>query len=95
MNYASSNRDAPHDRIRYVLTRVNRAEAAWTGRELFFLVKQFFPAETRAGVSAAAAALCNCGEFSISGRRYQTGAQKPVNAEGLAAVRAQSLPKPA
>jgi hypothetical protein len=77
MNCVSSNPDTPRDRIRYVLKRVSQAEVSWTGRELFFLVKTFFPVETRSRVGAAAATLCSSGEFFITGRRYQTKAQTP------------------
>jgi hypothetical protein len=73
----------PHDRIRYALNRVNKAEASWSVRELFFLVKMFFPAETRSSISKAAATLCTCGDFSISGRRYKMKALKPVKTEGI------------
>jgi len=89
MNCAVSNLDTSPDRIRYVLNRVNRAEVSWTGRELFFLVKQFFPAETRSAVSTAAATLCSCGEFSISGRRYQTKASKAAEPERATVTRGQ------
>ena len=63
----------PEDRIRYALKQANRAKVvSWSARELFFLVKIFFPAETQARVSMAAAALCVHGELTIFGRRYQT-----------------------
>jgi len=84
MNCAVSNLDTSHDRIRYVLDRVNQTGVSWTGRELFFLVKHFFPAETRSAVRAAAAALCCSGEFSINGRRYQTKTPTPKKAEQIA-----------
>ena len=67
----------PADRIRYALDRINRAEMSWSARELFFLVKIFFPAETSSRVSTAVAALCIHGELTIRGRRYQAKALKP------------------
>ena len=89
MNCAVPNLDTSPDRIRYVLARVNRAGVSWTGRELFFLVKQFFPTETRSAVRAAASSLCSAGEFSISGRRYQTKAPEPPKAERVAVAHAK------
>ena len=76
-----SNVFTPLDRIRYALNRVKPAEASWSVRELFFLVKVFFPAESRSNICRAAAKLCTCGEFSISGRRYTMKALKPVQTE--------------
>jgi hypothetical protein len=81
MNNFISNIFTPHDRIRYALNRVNRAEASWSVRELFFLVKIFFPTETHSSISKAAATLCTYGEFSISGRRYKMKSLKPVRLE--------------
>lgn len=81
MNNVISNIFTPHDRIRYALNRVNKAEASWSVRELFFLVKIFFPTETRSSISKAAATLCTYGEFSISGRRYKKKSLTPVKAE--------------
>lgn len=76
MKFASARTGTAHDRIRYVLSQVNQLEASWTTRELFFLVKKFFPTETQSRISTAVAALCSVGEFSLSGRRYQTKALK-------------------
>jgi hypothetical protein len=78
MNFDRARIRTAHDRIRYVLSRVNQLEASWTPRELFFLVKKSFPTETQSRISAAAAALCSLGEFSVIGRRYQANALKPV-----------------
>ena len=80
----------PADRIRYALNRVNRAEVSWSARELFFLVKIFFPAETFSHVCEAAAALCIHGELAIRGRRYQMRASakaQPKDDNGPPAVR--------
>ncbi len=77
MNIVISRIFKPHDRTRYSLERVNRAEMSWSARELFFLVKTFFPAETRFTVSNAAATLCAHGELSISGTRYTMKSLKP------------------
>jgi len=73
---------ASPDRIRYALQHVNRAKVSWSARELFFLVKIFFPTETRSSVSQAAATLCTSGDLSISGRRYKMKAPKPVHTGG-------------
>jgi len=81
MKRVISNIETPPDRIRYALNQVNQAAVSWTGRELYFLVRKFFPAETRSRISAAAAGLCSSGEFSISGRRYNLTPPKPLNAE--------------
>lgn len=81
MNIVATKILTPHDRMRYALTHVNKAEESWSARELFFLVKKFFPMETRPSISRASATLCTCGEFSISGRRYKTKALKPVQRE--------------
>jgi len=89
MNCAASNLNTSHDRIRYALNRVNREEMSWTGRELFFLVKKYFPAESRSDINTAAATLCSYGEFSISGRRYQAKAAKPLQAEQVAVAQVQ------
>ena len=89
MNCAVSNLNTSHERIRYALNRVNRADMSWTGRELFFLVKNYFPAETRSDVNTAAATLCSYGEFSICGRRYQAKTRKPVKAERIAIAQVQ------
>ncbi len=80
MNCATSNLDAPNERVRYALNRVNQAAVSWTARELYFLVRNFFPAESRSRISAAAAMLCRSGEFSIRRRRYNLTVQKPLNA---------------
>jgi len=69
----------PEDRIRYALNRARHAkDVSWSARELFFLVKIFFPAETFSHVREAAAALCVHGELTIRGRRYQTKRSKPA-----------------
>ena len=81
MNVAASNIDAPQDRMRYALNRVNQIQMSWSARELFFLVKIFFPTETRSCISEAAATLCTCGEFSINGRRYTANALKLVKTQ--------------
>ena len=83
MNKVSSHIFTPHDRIRYALKRVNQTDASWSVRELFFLVKSFFPAETRFNVSKAAATLCTYGEFSISERRYKMKSLKPLKTEAV------------
>ena len=83
MHFVDSKMDAPQDRIRYALNRVNPPETSWSARELYFLVKMFFPAETRSCVSKGAATLCGCGEFSICGRRYTAKALKLVRQEGF------------
>jgi len=70
----------PHDHIRHVMNYVSQKEATWSARELFFLVKKFFPTETRSRISVGVAELCNCGEFSIHGRRYKSVALKPMKA---------------
>ena len=91
MNIAADKILTPCDRIRYALDRVNQAEASWSVRELFFLVKRFFPAETRSNISSAAATLCIYGEFSISGRRYKMKVPKPVKAEAVVKPRKQPI----
>jgi len=86
MNLGLSNSDTPHDRIRYALSRASQTEGSWSARELFFLVKHFFPAETRSCVNDGASTLCSCGEFLINGRRYQAKALKSVKSDRLAVV---------
>jgi len=86
MYMAISNKFVARDRIRYALTRVDQTEVSWSARELFFLVKMFFPAETRSSINEATTALCSSGEFLISGRRYERKALKPVKTEGAAVV---------
>lgn len=78
-----SNVFTPLDRMRYALNRIKPTEASWSARELFFLVKIFFPAESRSNVCRAAATLCTSGEFSISRRRYTRKALKPVQTEAV------------
>lgn len=83
MNRVPSNIDTPQDRIRYALNRANQTEMSWSARELFSLVKIFFPTETRSSISAGVATLCSCGDFPICGRRYTAKALKLVSQEGF------------
>ena len=68
--------ETPDARIRYALERVQPEQTSWSARELFFLVRKFFPTETRVRINEGAATLCNCGELLIDDRRYKKGADR-------------------